>query len=91
MDLTFILLMVGMIAVFYFVAIRPQSKRRKETQNLQANLNKGDEIITIGGIVGKINRVDEQYVFVETTQNTTLKMTKTAIQSQLPKGTVPQE
>lgn len=89
MDTMFFLLMiVAMIAIFYFVGIRPQNKRRKEQQALVQALGKGDEIVTIGGIVGKVTQVSDQYVQIETGDKTQMIFMKTAVQSQLPKGTI---
>lgn len=89
MDTMFFLLMiVAMIAIFYFVGIRPQNKRRKEQQALVQSLGKGDEIVTIGGIVGKVTKVSDQYVQIETGDKTQMIFMKTAVQSQLPKGTI---
>lgn len=89
MDTMFFLLMiVAMIAIFYFVGIRPQNKRRKEQQALVQSLGKGDEIVTIGGIVGKVTQVSDQYVQIETGDKSQMIFMKTAVQSQLPKGTI---
>lgn len=89
MDTMFFLLMiVAMIGIFYFIGIRPQNKRRKEQQALIQSLGKGDEIVTIGGIVGKVTQVSDQYVQVETGDKTPMTFMKSAIQSQLPKGTI---
>ncbi|MCY4655704.1 MAG: preprotein translocase subunit YajC [Gammaproteobacteria bacterium] len=83
-----ILMMVAMVAIFYFVGIRPQNKRRKEQQSLVQALGKGDEVVTIGGIVGKVTNVSDQYIQIETGGKTTMIFMKTAVQSQLPKGTI---
>lgn len=89
MDTMFFLLMiVAMIGIFYFVGIRPQNKRRKEQQALVQSLGKGDEIVTIGGIVGKVTQVSDQYVQIETGDKSQMIFMKTAVQSQLPKGTI---
>ena len=81
-------MLVAMVAIFYFVGIRPQHKRRKEQQALVQSIGKGDEIVTIGGIIGKVVDVSDQYVHIETSKTTPMTFMKTAIQSQLPKGTV---
>ena len=83
-----ILFMIGIFALFYFLAIRPQNKRRKEQQALIQAIGKGDEIVTIGGIVGKVLNVSDQYVEVQTANATKMTFMKTAVQSQLPKGTL---
>ncbi len=77
-----------MIVVFYFLLIRPQQKRAKEHQQLVNELAKGDEVITAGGILGKITKVDENYAVVEIADNMEIKLQKSSIQSTLPKGTL---
>lgn len=66
MDLSFILLMVGMLAIMYFFTIRPENKRRKEADQMRASLQVGDVITTIGGVVGTICAVKENTIVVET-------------------------
>lgn len=83
-----LVMIVVMIAVFYFLLIRPQQKRQKEHQQLVNDLAKGDEVITAGGILGKITKVDESYAVVEIADNMEIKLQKTSIQSTLPKGTL---
>ncbi len=65
-SLPFILMMVGMIAVFYFFMIRPENKRKKEAEELRSNLSVGDRITTIGGIVGTVVNVKEEKLVIET-------------------------
>jgi len=78
----------GFILVFYFLMWRPQSKRAKEHKNLVEALNKGDEVVTNGGIAGKINKVSEEFVLVEIAQGVEMKIQKQAIAAALPKGTL---
>ncbi len=61
-----ILLMVGLVAVMYFMMIRPQKKRQKEEQEMRSSIEIGDEIITIGGIVGKVVKIREEDIVIET-------------------------
>ncbi|MBJ39499.1 MAG: preprotein translocase subunit YajC [Gammaproteobacteria bacterium] len=83
------LLFIGMIVlVFYFIIWRPQSKRAKEHRELVSSLTKGDEVVTNGGIIGKIHKVDEQFLVVEVANNVQLKLQKGAVASALPKGTI---
>ena len=83
------LLFIGMIVlVFYFIIWRPQSKRAKEHRELVSSLTKGDEVVTNGGIIGKIHKVDEQFLVVEVANNVHLKLQKGAVASALPKGTI---
>ena len=65
-----ILSMLLMVLVFYFLLIRPQRKRDKENKNMLANLKVGDEIITIGGIVGTITKIKDEKIVIETGTNT---------------------
>src|SRR5699024_2009228 len=85
MDIIFL---VGMIAVFYFLLIRPQAKRAKEHRQLVSALAVGDEVVTSGGILGKIKKVDEHYAVVELDNNVEIKVQKNAVQATLPKGTI---
>lgn len=78
----------GFILIFYFLMWRPQSKRAKEHKNLVTSLSKGDEVITNGGIAGKISKVSEDFIAIEVSENVELKVQKIAIASALPKGTL---
>lgn len=81
-------IIVAFAAVFYFIVWRPQSKRTKEHRELVSNLNKGDEIVTNGGLIGKIVKVEEQYLVFEVSDNVQLKLQKAAVAAALPKGTI---
>lgn len=85
-----ILFFGGFILIFYFLMWRPQSKRAKEHRNLVAELSKGDEIVTNGGIAGKIMKVTDEFVVVTVAANVDIKVQKHAIASALPKGTLKQ-
>ena len=61
-----IIMILGMVAVFYFMVIRPENKRKKEAENLRSNMKVGDEITTIGGITGKVVNVKEDRFVIET-------------------------
>ncbi len=80
--------LVALVAVFYFLVLRPQSKRAKEQKAMVEALQRGDEVITTGGVVGRVNKVYEQYVGVELAENIEITVQKTAVQSVLPKGTI---
>jgi len=80
--------MVAIVIVFYFLLIRPQQKRAKETRAMLDALQKGDEVITAGGIVGKIAKLNEQYATVEIAPNVEISVQRAAISQLLPKGTV---
>jgi preprotein translocase subunit YajC len=74
--------------VFYFIVWRPQSKRAKEHRELVGSLAKGDEVVTNGGMLGKITKVDEQFLVVEIADNVEIKVQKHAVTAALPKGTI---
>ena len=78
----------GMIAIFYFLLIRPQQKKAKEHRNMVAAIGKGDEIVTNGGLLGKITEVGEEYVTVELGDNVSVRLQKQAVTTVLPKGTI---
>lgn len=81
-------IIVAFALVFYLIVWRPQSKRAKEHRELVAGLTKGDEIITNGGLVGKITKVDEQFIVFEAADNVELRLQKSAVLQALPKGTI---
>ncbi len=78
----------GLFAFMYFVIIRPQRKRQKDHQNLVGALKKGDEVLLTSGLLGKLVKVDEDYVVLETGNNIELKFQKVAVHAMLPKGTI---
>lgn len=80
--------LILLVVVFYFLLIRPQSKKAKEHKNLLNELKKGDEVVTSGGIVGKITKVDDSFISLEVAQETVLKLQKNSITQKLPKGSV---
>ncbi|WP_158967307.1 preprotein translocase subunit YajC [Paraglaciecola sp. L3A3] len=85
------LIMLGVFGlIFYFMLYRPQAKRVKEHKNLVSALSKGDEVLTQGGMVGKIAKVSEEKDFVELSLNdsTNIVVQKSAISAVLPKGTM---
>jgi len=87
-PMTSLIFMIVIFAVFYFLLIRPQAKRAKEHKQLVSALNKGDEVITSGGVYGKLSNVSEDYVEVDIADNTTIKLQRQAISTVLPKGTI---
>ena len=82
------ILIVLMFAVLYFLMIRPQMKRAKEHKTMIEALQKGDEVITAGGVLGRINKVSEGYVAVEIAPHVEVQVQRTAVQLVLPKGTL---
>ena len=77
-----------MFVLLYFLMIRPQMKRAKEQKAMIEALQKGDEVVTAGGIVGKITKLTDQYVNVEIAPNTEVVVQRSAVQVPLPKGTL---
>jgi preprotein translocase subunit YajC len=83
-----ILPIVLMFVILYFMMIRPQMKKQKEHRAMLDAIGKGDEVITAGGIVGKVTAVSEGYVEVEIADNLNVKVQRAAISTLLPKGTI---
>ena len=81
-------MLLGFVAIFYFLLWRPQSKRTKAQKNLLGSLSKGDEVVTTGGILGKITRLTDEFVVIQVSDNMELKFQKGAISASLPKGTI---
>tara|TARA_B100000575_G_C22632620_1_gene390936 strand:- start:19 stop:354 length:336 start_codon:yes stop_codon:yes gene_type:complete len=88
MDLVGLLPLVFMFILLYFLMIRPQTKRAKEHRNMLQSLQKGDEVVTRGGTLGKILSVGDQFVALEIAENTEIKVQKPSIETLLPKGTI---
>ena len=84
----FLLPMIVIFAAFYFLLIRPQQKKQKAHAALVSALKTGDEVLTAGGILGKITGVSDHYVVVEIAENTEIKMQKASISQVVPKDTV---
>ncbi|MFO1392069.1 MAG: preprotein translocase subunit YajC [Agitococcus sp.] len=83
-----IAMLVVFMLVFYFLLWRPQAKRQKEHQALMSDLQKGDEIVFAGGLLGKIKNVDEDYAVVEISDNLSVKIQKASVIATLPSGTL---
>jgi preprotein translocase subunit YajC len=80
--------LVLMFVVLYFIMIRPQMKKQKEHKAMIDALGKGDEVVTGGGLLGRITKVDEQYVSVEIAGNVVVQLQRSAVVQVLPKGTI---
>jgi preprotein translocase subunit YajC len=80
--------LIVIFAVFYFMLIRPQMKRSKEHRNLVAALDKGDEVITNGGLLGRITDVSDSFVTLELADNLQVKLQRQAVANVMPKGTI---
>ena len=88
-DPTFsFIMLIALFAVFYFVLIRPQSKRQKEHKAMVASLSKGDEVVTNGGLLGKITNVGDSFVTVEISDGLEVKVQRLSVAALMPKGTI---
>ena len=87
-DMSFIVMMILMFVVLYFFMIRPQMKRQKEMRQMVDALQKGDEVVTAGGVVGKITKLSDAYLSIEIAPSTEIVVQKSAVQLLLPKGTI---
>ena len=87
-PLEFLLPLLLMFGIFYFLLIRPQQKKAKEHKNMVEGLNKGDEIITNGGMLAKISDIDENFLTCKVSENVEVKIQRHAIATVLPKGTI---
>ena len=83
-----VVLMIGMLAVMYFLMIRPQMKRAKEQKQMLEALQKGDEVVAAGGLLGRITKLSDNYINLEIAPNTEITVQKAAVQVVLPKGTL---
>ncbi len=87
-SLTGMLPLVLMFVVLYFVMIRPQMKRQKEAKAMIDALAKGDEVATVGGLIGKISKLGDGYLTLELAEGVEVQLQRSAIVQVLPKGTV---
>jgi preprotein translocase subunit YajC len=80
--------MVAIFVVFYFLMIRPQQKKTKEHRKMLDSLEKGNEVVTAGGIAGRISKIDDQYVTVEIAPGVEIHVQRQAVSQLLPKGSL---
>lgn len=80
--------LVGFLVIFYLMIWRPQAKRAKEHKNLIGGLGVGDEVVTGGGILGKVKKVTDEFIVLEVAEGQELKFQKGAVVAALPKGTL---
>jgi preprotein translocase subunit YajC len=87
---TFISLLfpIGLVVILYFLMIRPQIKRQKEHKALIDGLTKGDEVVTMGGMTGRITDLGDNFVQLEVAQNVVVKIRRPSIEAILPKGSL---
>ncbi len=84
MNLLFPIILIG---AFYFLLIRPQTKRAKEHKQMVEGLKKGDEIVTGGGVLGRVTEIGENFMQVEIAEGVQIKIQKASVGSLMPKGT----
>ena len=87
-GMSLILMMGVLFGLMYFMMIRPQMKRQKEHRALVAGLAKGDEVVTNGGIAGRVDELGETFVTIEIAANVKVKVQKGSVQQVLPKGSL---
>lgn len=83
-----LIMLGGFILIFWLLIWRPQSKRAKAHKALVSGLTKGDEVVTTGGILGKVNNVTDDFVTLEVGNNIELSFQKSSVAATLPKGTI---
>ena len=81
-------LLFGFMILIYFLMIRPENKRRKTHQEMLASLDTEEEIVTAGGILGKVTKISDQFIELSISDNTKIKIQKSSISAILPKGTL---
>ncbi len=82
------LLIVLMFVVFYFMLIRPQTKRAKQHREMVSALSEGDEIVTAGGVLGRISKINDQFVTLEVADGVSIKVQRHTVGAVMPKGTM---
>ena len=87
-PLTSFLPLIVIFVIFYFLLIRPQSKKAKEQKKMVEALAKGDEIVTNGGVLGKITKVGDNFLALEVADGVQLKIQRHAVATLMPKGTI---
>lgn len=90
-PLASLILPIGLVVLFYFFLIRPQSKRQKEHRQMVSDLQKGEEVITSGGILGKIIDINDDFITLEIARETSMVIQRNAVQSIMPKGTIKEQ
>jgi preprotein translocase subunit YajC len=88
LDMNFFIMMALMFGALYFLMIRPQMKRAKEHKTMIEALQKGDEVVALGGVLGRINKISENYVTLEVSESVEIQIQRSAVQLVLPKGTI---
>ncbi len=87
-DLWTMMPIILMFVVLYFIMIRPQMKRAKENKTMIEALQKGDEVVAAGGVLGRISKITDNYVTLQIADNVEIRVQRPAVQVLLPKGTI---
>ncbi|MBA4152449.1 MAG: preprotein translocase subunit YajC, partial [Acinetobacter sp.] len=82
------IMLLGFVLIFYFLLWRPQAKRQKELRTLIENLQKGDEVVFAGGLLGRISKLEGDFAVVEVNESLEVKIQKASVIANLPKGTL---
>lgn len=82
-----LIVMLLVIVVMYFLFMRPQNRKRKEHQQLVNDLGVGDDVVTIGGIVGRVSKLKDDFIEITVSKDTSITMQKSSVANVLPKGT----
>ena len=90
-PLASMILPIGLIVLFYFFLIRPQSKRHKQHKEMVAALQKGEEVVTTGGLLGKITNVGENFITLEISKDVSIHVQRNSVQAVMPKGTIKEQ
>jgi len=85
---SFLVMMIIFFVIFFLLVIRPQMKQQKEHKKMVESLSKGDEVVTGGGLLGRITDVGDNFVLLEVARDTEVKIQKNSVSAQLPKGTL---
>ena len=83
-----LVMLVVLFGLFYVLLIRPQQKRQKEHKQMAENITKGDEIVTQGGVLGRVNKVGESFINLEIAEGTEIRIQRGAVSALMPKGTI---
>jgi preprotein translocase subunit YajC len=90
-PLASLILPIGLVILFYFFLIRPQSKRHKQHKEMVSALQKGEEIVTTGGVLGKVTAIGENFITLEISRDVSIYVQKSSVQAVMPKGTIKEQ
>ena len=87
-DYTTFLMLIGFFALIYFLMIRPQNKAKKAHEEMVQGIEVGDEVVSSGGLLGRVTKISDQFFEINLGDNTRVKMQKASVSNVLPKGTI---